>query len=50
MSDTTSILKLIETRWRLAPLGSRDAAASDLLSTLDLAAPAQAPAPVLLPR
>jgi len=28
--DTTSILKLIETRWRLAPLGSRDAAASDM--------------------
>ena len=28
--DTTSILKLIETRWGLAPLGSRDAAARGL--------------------
>jgi phospholipase C len=28
--DTTSILKLIERRWGLAPLGPRDAAASDL--------------------
>jgi len=28
--DTTSILKLIETRWGLAPLGTRDAAANDL--------------------
>ncbi len=28
--DTTSILKLIERRWRLQPLGSRDAAANDL--------------------
>jgi hypothetical protein len=28
--DTTAILKLIETRWNLAPLGSRDAAANPL--------------------
>jgi acid phosphatase len=28
--DTTSILKLIETRWGLAPLGTRDAAANGL--------------------
>jgi acid phosphatase len=28
--DTTSILKLIETRWGLRPLGSRDAVAGDL--------------------
>ena len=28
--DTTSILKLIETRWNLRPLGTRDAAANDL--------------------
>ena len=28
--DTTSILKLIERRWGLAPLGARDAAANDL--------------------
>jgi phospholipase C len=28
--DTTSILKLIETRWALRPLGSRDAGAGDL--------------------
>jgi len=28
--DTTSILKLIETRWQLPPLGPRDAAANDM--------------------
>ena len=28
--DTTSILKFIETRWDLAPLGTRDAAANNL--------------------
>lgn len=28
--DTTSILKLIETRWSLRPLGTRDAAVNDL--------------------
>jgi phospholipase C len=28
--DTTSILKLIEKRWGLAPLGTRDAAANGL--------------------
>jgi phospholipase C len=28
-------LKLIETRWNLAPLDSRDAAANDLLNALD---------------
>jgi acid phosphatase len=34
--DTTSILKLIETRFGLAPLGSRDAAAADMTAALDL--------------
>lgn len=34
--DTTSILKLIERRWNLAPLGTRDAAANDLSNALDL--------------
>jgi phospholipase C len=34
--DTTSILKLIETRWRLTPLGERDANAADLTNALDL--------------
>lgn len=33
--DTTSILKLIETRYGLAPLGSRDAAANDLTHAFD---------------
>jgi phospholipase C len=28
--DTTSILKLIEQRWNLTPLGNRDAGAGDL--------------------
>jgi phospholipase C len=34
-SETVSILKLIETRWNVAPLGTRDAAANDLLSVFD---------------
>ena len=33
--DTTSILKLIETRWGLAPLGPRDAAANGLTNAFD---------------
>ena len=33
--DTTSILKLIETRWHLEPLGTRDAAAADLTAAFD---------------
>lgn len=34
--DTTSILKLIETRFGLAPLGARDAAAADMTAALEL--------------
>ena len=34
--DTTSILKLIETRFGLKPLGERDAAAADMTAALDL--------------
>lgn len=34
--DTTSILKLIETRYGLAPLGERDAKANNLIHTLRL--------------
>jgi len=34
--DTTSILKLIETRFGLEPLGPRDAAAADLTNALNL--------------
>jgi phospholipase C len=33
--DTTSILKFIETRWQLEPLGTRDAAAADLIAAFD---------------
>lgn len=33
--ETTSILKFIETRWQLAPLGNRDAAANNLLNAFD---------------
>jgi len=33
--DTTSILRTIEQRWQLAPLGARDAAANDLTSALE---------------
>jgi acid phosphatase len=34
--DTSAILKLIETRYGLKPLGARDAASGDLTTTLDL--------------
>ncbi len=34
--DTTAIMKLIETRYGLAPLGTRDAASGDLTTALDL--------------
>ncbi len=34
--ETVSILKFIETRWNLAPLGTRDAAANNILNALDL--------------
>ncbi len=33
--DTTSILKTIETRWNLAPLGTRDATVNDLRNAFD---------------
>jgi phospholipase C len=33
--DTTSILALIERRWRLQPLGARDAATNDLTNAFD---------------
>ena len=36
--DTTSILKFIETRWGIAPLGSRDAAVNDLTAAFDFSA------------
>jgi phospholipase C len=34
--DTTSVLKLIETRWGLTPFGDRDAHAADLTNALQL--------------
>ncbi|HEX5385886.1 MAG TPA: acid phosphatase [Gemmatimonadales bacterium] len=37
--DTTSILALIERRWHLAPLGSRDAAANDLTAAFTFEPP-----------
>ena len=33
--ETSAILKLIETRWGLQPLGTRDAAAGDLSTAFD---------------
>jgi phospholipase C len=38
--DTTSILRLIEERYNLAPLGTRDATVNSLANALDLTAPA----------
>ncbi|MDQ6695423.1 MAG: hypothetical protein M3014_13570, partial [Chloroflexota bacterium] len=46
--DTTSILKLIENRWGLAPLSSRDAAANDLSNAFDFQQGAT-PTPTLAP-
>ena len=34
--DTTSILRLIERRWRLQPLSTRDASAADLSNALTI--------------
>jgi phospholipase C len=39
--DTTSILRFIETRWNVAPLGTRDAAANDLTGAFDFGAGAR---------
>ena len=33
--DTTAILKLIETRWQIEPLGTRDAASADMTEAFD---------------
>jgi phospholipase C len=41
--DTTSVLKTIEARWGLAPLGPRDAAANDLRNAFEPAAGAGLP-------
>jgi phospholipase C len=48
--DHTSVLKLIETKWNLPPLTHRDAAADNLLDSLDLVGPpAFAVPPTLAP-
>jgi len=42
--DHTSILKMVESRWGLAPLGARDATANDLANVLDFSqSPRSAP-------
>jgi phospholipase C len=43
--DHTSVLKLIEWRWNLAPLTSRNAAARNLATALDFASPPNSSAP-----
>ncbi|HYV58676.1 MAG TPA: alkaline phosphatase family protein, partial [Acidimicrobiia bacterium] len=43
--DHTSVLKLIEWRWGLAPLTPRDAAARNLASALDFVSPLRLSAP-----
>jgi phospholipase C len=47
--DHTSILKLIETKWNLPPLTRRDAAADDLLDSLDFSGPPAFAVPPRLP-
>lgn len=47
--DTTSILKLIETRWQLAPLGTRDAAANGLTNAFDFSQQPAPPQPAATP-
>lgn len=49
--DTTAILKLIETRWGLQALGTRDASAGDLTNAFDFnQTPQQPGGPASLPR
>jgi len=50
VSDHTSILKLVETKWNLPALTRRDANASDLLDMVDLKAPPAFLDPPTLPR
>ncbi len=47
--DHTSVLKLIERKWNLPPLTARDAAADDLLDSLDLSSPPAFATPPILP-
>ena len=47
--DTTSILKFIQWRWGLEPLGARDAGANNLLAAFEFG-PRPASAPAQLPR
>lgn len=47
--DHTSILKMVETRWGLAPLTARDATANNLANVLDFNSPARAPAAYPVP-
>jgi phospholipase C len=48
--DTTSILRLIEERWQLVPLGSRDANVNSLLPAFDFQQAAPGASPVQVPR
>ncbi len=43
--DTTSILRFIEKRWSLAPLGTRDASGNDLSNAFEFPASTSAPVP-----
>lgn len=45
--ETVSILKFIETRWNLAPLGERDAKANDLTAAFDFSAPTPPATPMV---
>jgi acid phosphatase len=46
--DTTSILKFIETRWDVDPLGERDAHAYDLTNAFEFSAPSAPATPVTM--
>ena len=48
--DTTSILRFIETNWRLAPLASRDARAGSLERALDFSRPPREPSMIAAER
>ena len=50
VSDHTSVLKLVETKWNLPALTERDAAASNLLDMIDLKAPPAFLDPPTLPK
>jgi phospholipase C len=47
--ETVSILKFVETRWNVPPLGDRDANANDLTNAFDFSGPSEPATPAAIP-